>query len=139
MQMEKHITVVAILHLVYSIMGLVGGVVVFAVFTGAGTLMTHVPPAPPDEVFDVAAILWGIGTIIAVALIIFAIPGIIGAIGLLKKKEWGRILVLIVSFFDLLHIPLGTALGGYSIWVLFHNDTLALFRKGAAPTLPATP
>ena len=139
MQMERHITVVAILHLVYCAMGLIGGIIVFAVFSGIGAIITNVPEAPAGEAFNAAAILMLIGTLIAGALIIFAIPGIIGAIGLLKRKEWGRILVLVVSFFDLLHIPLGTMLGGYSIWVLFHNETIPLFRKevAAAPVIPS--
>jgi hypothetical protein len=137
MQMEKHVTVVAILHLAYCAMGLIAGIIVFAVFSGIGAIVTHVPEATTEEAVGAAAILMVIGTIIAGALIIFSIPGIIGAIGLLKHKEWGRILVLIVSFFDLLHIPIGTALGGYSIWVLLNNETLPLFRK--APPAPANP
>jgi len=137
MQMEKHVTVVAILHLAYCAMGLIAGIIVFAVFSGIGAIVTHVPEATTEEAVGAAAILMVIGTIIAGALIIFSIPGILGAIGLLKHKEWGRILVLIVSFFDLLHIPIGTALGGYSIWVLFNNETLPLFRK--VPPTPANP
>jgi hypothetical protein len=138
MQMDKHVTVVAILHLAYCAMGLTGGIIVFAVFSGIGAIVTHVPEASTDEAIGAAAVLMVIGTVIAGALIVFAIPGILGAIGLLKRKEWGRVLVLIVSFFDLLHIPIGTALGGYSIWVLFHNETIPLFRREVAP-VPAKP
>ncbi len=136
MQMEKHVTVVAILHLVYSAMGFIGGLMIFALFTGIGSIVAHVPETPSGDTVGAAAILLVIGTIIAAALVLFAIPGTIGAIGLLKKKEWARILVLIVSFFDLLHIPLGTLLGGYSIWVLFHNETIALFRPATVPPPP---
>jgi hypothetical protein len=139
MQMEKHVTVVAILHLVYSAMALIGGVIVFAVFSGIGGIITHIPEASSGDAFDAAAILWAIGTFIAGFLVIFAIPGIIGAIGLLKRKGWGRILALVVSFFDLLHIPFGTLLGGYSIWVLFHNDTIALFQEVSGGPPPVAP
>ena len=133
MQMEKHVTIVAILHLAYCAMGLIAGIIVFAVFSGIGAIVTHVPDTTTEEAVGAAAILMVIGTVIAAGLILFAIPGIVGAIGLLKHKEWGRILVLIVSFFDLLHIPIGTALGGYSIWVLFHNETIPLFRAAGPP------
>lgn len=139
MQMEKHISVVAILHLVYSSLALLGSILVFAVLAGIGTIVTHAPDTPAEEAISAAAILWGIGTIIAILLIVFAIPGIVGAIGLLKRKEWGRILVIIVSFFDLLHIPLGTILGGYSIWVLFNNETIAILRAGTQPAPQAPP
>jgi hypothetical protein len=46
----------------------------------------------------------------------------------MKKKEWGRITMLVISFFNLIHIPLGTVLGVYSIWVLLNDETIRLFN-----------
>jgi hypothetical protein len=39
-----------------------------------------------------------------------------------------RILVLVVSFFNLLHVPLGTLLGVYSLWVLLNDETIRQFN-----------
>jgi len=52
-----------------------------------------------------------------------------GGIGLLKGKGWGRICVLFVSFLSLMSVPFGTALGIYSIVILFNKETAALFQK----------
>jgi hypothetical protein len=35
--------------------------------------------------------------------------------------------MLVISFFNLLRVPLGTILGGYSIWVLLNDETIRLF------------
>ncbi len=94
-------------------------------------------------VFLIAALLWSVGTyshdyevaeilniiapIIIICGIATALPGIIGGIFLLQFREWSRILVIIVSFIDLINFPVGTALGTYSLWVLLNNDTIKLF------------
>ncbi|MCP4703418.1 MAG: hypothetical protein GY865_02310 [candidate division Zixibacteria bacterium] len=93
--------------------------------------------------FTIALLLWGVGisihdhdaemiiSIIAPIIVIFAVvtalPSIIGGIFLLKFKEWSRILVIIVSFIDLIIFPIGTAVGVYSLWVLLNDDTIKLF------------
>jgi len=56
--------------------------------------------------------------LIAVFVILFfSIPSIIGGWGLLQHKKWALTLVLIMGCFKLFSIPLGTALGVYTIWV----------------------
>jgi hypothetical protein len=54
--------------------------------------------------------------------VLVAVPGLVGGIGLLMKTSWGRIVTLIVSFLKLLDLPFGTALGIYSIVILFRDD-----------------
>jgi hypothetical protein len=60
--------------------------------------------------------------------IVAIIPQISGGVGLLKKKPWGRTLILIVSVLGLVFFPFGTALGIYSIYVLTHQETIKLFE-----------
>ena len=36
--------------------------------------------------------------------------------------------MLVMSFFNLIRIPLGTILGVYSIWVLLNDETIRLFN-----------
>jgi hypothetical protein len=69
-----------------------------------------------------------IATVAIWVVIIFSIPGIIAGIGLFKRKEWARILTLILSVIKLMNIPIGTAVGAYSIWVLVQDETTALFK-----------
>lgn len=117
--MEKHLTAVAALHVGLSILGGLLGIFIFVLLTGIGVI------AQEKEAFFILSI---IGTGVGVFFLFLSVPGIIGGIGLFKRKEWARILVLILSAIELLNIPFGTALGIYSIWVLVHEDTIQLFR-----------
>ncbi len=127
--MEKHVQVLGILHIVYSAFGLLAGTILFFLFMGIGTFLGSLPDTPDAVSQGIPALLFVIGLVIGTILFIVSVPGIIGGIGLLNRKEWARILTLIVGFFDLLSIPLGTALGVYTIWVLMNDQTIALFRK----------
>ena len=118
--MEKHVTAVAALHVGLSILGILLGIFLFVLLTGIGVIAQE-----KEALF----ILSTIGTGVGLFLLIISVPGIIGGIGLFKRKEWARILVLILSAIDLLNIPIGTALGIYSIWVLVQKETVQLFRQ----------
>jgi len=81
----------------------------------------------PNIGYEASYILRLIATWVSIFLAVFSAPEIIGGIGLLKRKEWGRILVLVVSFFNLVNFPLGTALGVYSFIILLKEETVRLF------------
>jgi hypothetical protein len=136
--MEKHITLVGILNIVYNFFALIGACVFFAIAIGFRYFlellsryhhdgMSEIPP----EIMDMIPIIL---TAIGILILVFSIIGIIGAIGVMKRKEWGRIMMLVISFFNLIHIPLGTVLGVYSIWVLLNDDTIRLIN----PTVNAS-
>jgi hypothetical protein len=40
------------------------------------------------------------------------------ACALLTRQPWARVLAIVFSIFALIHLPLGTALGVYTLWVL---------------------
>ena len=115
--MKKHIELLAILHLVYSGLALAVAAFCFMLMSGIGFL-TH------DAL--VMSILGTIGVIVSVLITVLAIPGIIAGIGLLKMKAWARILAIIVGCLNLLHVPFGTALGVYTLWVLLNDETREL-------------
>jgi len=131
--MERHITVVAVLHIAYNIVGILIGLFLFTFLTGIGIFTGD----------DVAlTVLMLVATFLAGLFLIGSIPGIIGGIFLLQRREWARILVIIVSFFDLLHVPLGTLLGAYSLWVLLNSEVVAACQGravGSAVPVPAGP
>jgi hypothetical protein len=130
MQMEKHVQVLAILHIVYSSISLVAGGIAFLIFFGTGLFLEGVNDINSGGV-NVPAIIFTVGLVITTFLVVLSIPGIVGGIGLLKHKEWARILVLVIGFIDLLHIPLGTLLGIYTIWTLMNADAIKLFAPAA--------
>jgi hypothetical protein len=135
--MEKHITVVGVLNIVYSAMNLLGAAVLVGVAVGTKYIVEvlyyrHVID-PRDFPYELWDIIPAFLVLVAILLVIFSLPGIIGGIGVLRRKEWGRIMVLVISFFNLLNIPLGTVLGGYSIWAMMTSETVGLFRGEKAP------
>jgi hypothetical protein len=71
------------------------------------------------------------GIALSTFIALLGLPKIIGGIGLLKGHEWGRILILVVSFLSLINIPFGTALGIYSMIILFNPQTVKLFNPNA--------
>ena len=67
------------------------------------------------------------GTMLVVFLVLTSLPGLIAGIGLLKSRSWARILGIVVAILNLIHIPIGTAVGIYALWVLLNRETEQLF------------
>jgi hypothetical protein len=118
--MEKHINVVASIQIAFSILGLIIGVVGFIVLRVIGGISGD---------HDALFVLNLIAYIALIFFIVLSIPGLIAGFGLLKRKEWARILTLILSVIDLFNFPIGTAVGVYSIWALSNSEVAALFKK----------
>lgn len=118
--MEKHVNVVAALHIGLSIFGISVALIVAIILNFAGSFITD-PTAVKIIPIITGIVVW--------VVIFFSIPGIIAGIGLFRRKEWARILTLILSVIKLMNIPIGTAVGIYSIWVLVQEETTALFKK----------
>jgi len=130
--MEKHITLVGILNIVYESLGIIGSFVLFAIAIGFRYFFEfisrfdhHGMDEVPPELMDIIPFIL---TVIGIFILVFSIIGIIGAVGVIKRKEWGRITLLVISFFNLIHIPLGTILSVYNIWVLLNDESIRLFN-----------
>lgn len=118
--MKTHISAAAIIHLVLASLGLI---VVFIAYAFADVLLSFIEVE--TYVADIgSAVLAVIFTISAIKQIIT----IIGAIGLLNYKRWGRVIILIASALDLLLFPIGTILGAYSFWALLNSESQEVFR-----------
>jgi len=122
--MENHLTAVGALSIGLSVLGILIGAFIFILLAGIGF-------AVQEE--DASIVLLTIGTVFGFLFLILSIPGIIGGIGIFKRKEWARILVLVVSAMHLINIPIGTAIGAYSIWVLVQKETILLFNPIVPP------
>ena len=118
--MERHINVVASLHIGLSILGLIIGIIVFAVLNVTGGFVQEI---------EAQKILAIIANVVVVVITVLSIPGLIAGIGLFKRKEWARILTLIISVLHLFNFPLGTAVGVYSIWALVQPEVVEQFKK----------
>ena len=116
--MRTHIKVVGIVNLLYSAMGILAaaGVLLGGIFTSLATLNPIV-------------LIVGTVTSVLIAIVIGAISvfGLIAGFALLSHQQWARYVMLFVSAWRLFRWPWGTLFGGYSIWVLTHDDTRRLF------------
>lgn len=122
MNTDQHVTVLSILHIASSALLLLAAGIVFFFVVGGGLISGE----------QEAILITGtVGTVVAGFLVVLAIPGIAGGIGLLKRKEWARVLVLILGFLNLLNFPLGTMLGVYTIWALMRQEATEYFRTYA--------
>ena len=125
--MAQHVKILAILHIVFSAIGLVAGFVVLLIFGGLAGLIGTSQIRSPDQGVLGFALLGGIGGFIFLIVLALSLPGLIGGIGLLQFKPWARKLMIAVSACDLLGFPLHTALGIYGLWVLLNRDAERLF------------
>ena len=116
--MEKHITVLGVLYIALSTLGILVAVFIFTAIVGGGIL------SGDSKAMAITAI---VGPAIAFFLLLVSAPGFVGGVFLLKRRPWARILVLVLGFLNLIEIPIGTALGIYTIWVLLKNETIQLF------------
>ncbi|NOZ12090.1 MAG: hypothetical protein GXO69_00405 [Acidobacteria bacterium] len=120
--METHVKVVAILHLIFSGMMLLAGLIIATLVISGGLISG-------DK--TAIAITSGVAFFFGILFVCLSVPAIVGAIGTLKLKNWGRILLIIVGILNLPGFPVGTALGGYTLWVLFQKETESLFSGKA--------
>jgi hypothetical protein len=116
--MDQHVKIVAILSIVFGVLMAFLGLALFGIIAGAG-----VAGGEREEIIITGAV----GTAIGGLFVLLSLPSIIGGIGLLKRRDWGRILILIVAALSLLNFPFGTAYGIYAFWVLMNDQTRPLF------------
>jgi predicted Ser/Thr protein kinase len=119
-RMEKHVTLVAVINIVFGTLRLLIGMIAFAAIWGGGRI------SQDPTAMKITGI---VATGVAIFFAVISVPELIGGIGLLKRRGWARILVLIISILNLLNIPIGTAIGIYTIWVLLKDETARLFAE----------
>ena len=114
-----HIRLLGILWIAISAFRLIPGLILVSLFHEGFEFM---PPGVPPFVHG---LLQGIGT----ALIIGAVLGLAAGAGLLQRQPWARLLAIIMAFLNLMDMPLGTALGVYTLWVLLPAKSEEEYRQ----------
>lgn len=121
--MEQHVRILAWINLILGGLGVAAAVVVGSLFGFVGLFTGDLAAAGGFAFF---------GALMTVFIAIFCVPQLIAGWGLLKYAEWARILTIILSVLSLPGFPVGTLAGGYGLWVLFNDETIALFRARQA-------
>jgi hypothetical protein len=124
--LNTHVPIVGWLSIVCSSFGLLLGVCGFLLLTGLGVFAA----AESGEMVALGVM----GIIGVVALLFFAVlalPGLLAGYGLLRRKKWGQVLGLVDGLLNLFSIPLGTAIGAYTLFVLLQNSADDYFEGQA--------
>jgi hypothetical protein len=117
--MQLHVKILGWLHIVGNALLFLGGVLMFFFLVGLGVFIGD------PEALPILSIVGTVGGILMVAL---AIPGLVAGYGLLKGRNWARILALVLAVFGLPNFPVGTAMAVYTGFVLLQNAAAEYFR-----------
>jgi hypothetical protein len=123
--MDQHVKVIAILNIVFGVIGVLIALGFLVFFGGLAGLVGA--DADPDGPVGAAA-LGLVGGMLFLCIGLFSVPSIIAGYGLLHFRPWALTLTIVMSILNLINFPFGTALGVYGLWVLMNKDTKPLFK-----------
>jgi len=128
-RLHEHLRLLAILWFAFSAFEALGG---FILFILDNTVFRHSQDlgVPPQSSFLHLLFLF-----LAVFLFLKAAAGFLAGYGLLERMPWARPLTLVLAFLALIHPPMGTALGVYTLWVLLparSEEEYEQYQKGQA-------
>ena len=119
-ELEKHVKILGWLNIVLGVLTIVIMGFVGIALMGAGLLSGELEAM--GVMFIVAL---GVGFI----MLMISIPGILAGWGLLKGKNWARVVALVLGCLNILSFPFGTTVGVYTLWVLLlHDDSHDYFN-----------
>jgi|SRR5579864_946257 len=121
-KVQRNLQVLAILWLVAGALNLIFG---FALFTVGRIIFVNIlanTALRSDGFNTVAPLLHTVLVFVGGFVIVKAMLGLATGLGLLQRQSWARPLAIVMSFFELLHIPFGTALGIYTLVVLLPGE-----------------
>jgi hypothetical protein len=124
----RHVAFLSRLMFAWSAFNAIVGVAVLAFAVSAASLALTGGAENPGT--EVAAGITA-ATLAVLALAAFTWGGVhyLCARGLAATRAWARLLGLALGLFNLPLVPLGTALGGYALWVLLNEDTRRRFAS----------
>lgn len=117
-QLNTHVNVLGWVNIASGIFFLLIGAFVFFLLTTIGAVSGE---------REALAILSLVGTFVAGLMVVLALPSMVAGYGLLKRKNWARVLAIILGVFNLMNFPIGTLIGIYTFWVLLQNEAREYF------------
>ena len=116
-RVSRHVRNLGILWMVYSAIHLIPGLILQS--------MPHWLPFRYDYPFFLGGIFRAIGAM----LMLKGVLGLIAGWGLLDRQSWARMLAIVLGFLSLIHMPFGTAIGIYTLWVLLPGASEQEYRQ----------
>lgn len=120
-RIERHVRMLGMFWLAYSVLRLVGGWFFSAFFRQIGTYgIPHLP-------FFVSGMMRGAG----IFLLATGLLGLVAGWGLIERQPWARMLAIVLGVLSLIHFPVGTALGIFTLWVLLPAESAQEYERTA--------
>lgn len=114
-RVQDHLNLLAIFWFAISAFNAIGGVVLYIV---ANTILA------PGGSAGAPIFLRPLLSVVAIMVLGGAALGFFAGWGLMHKEPWARTLTVVLAFFVLfINIPVGTAVGVYSLWVLLPAES----------------
>jgi hypothetical protein len=120
---ERHISVLGIIYIALGALGILAALLLFVGVTGEGLF---------SENRETILITTSAGAAVTALLVLISIFAIIGGSGLLQRRSWARMLVIVLGCLYLLSFPLGTGVGIYTLWALTKQEARAALSPGRA-------
>jgi hypothetical protein len=118
--MRQHIDILGWIYVALGVIGVLVALFIFGIMGAVGAL---------SDDAKASVLLTGIGFFLAVFVAALSLPNLIGGWGLLKRRSWSRILVLILGCIQLLGFPFHTAIGIYTLWALTKPEAQQLLSR----------
>lgn len=118
-RIESHRTLLGVLWILYGVLGIVPSLFLLGFSHFALPFMGG---AMPPHILHMWPFLSGFVGLIGAVSLVLAVAHLAAGIGILQRQNWARMLALIVAFLALIHVPFGTLLGIYTIWVFISAD-----------------
>ncbi|HEX8097396.1 MAG TPA: hypothetical protein VF507_05145 [Pyrinomonadaceae bacterium] len=138
MTAREHNRLLGIFFLIHGGLQAMGAIFMLFLFPVMFATMPEFKNLPPDfpRGFFVGIMIF------AVAFsLLFALPPLAAGFGFFKVKPWARTAGFVAGILALLSIPLGTALGVYTLWFLQSEQgkQFYMYGGGEAPLPPPPP
>lgn len=125
-RVADHRHILGILWVIYSLFHLLGAGVLFVMGT---TFIPHMITMNPPRNGPPLTFIPHLITFFAILVLGKGLFAAAGGIGLLQKSAWARTVALLSGFVALLDVPVGLALGIYTIWVLMSTNAETDYAK----------
>jgi len=120
-RVQSHIHLLAILWFALSAFNALAGMFLLILGTSLFPHLHEMKGVPPDVPIGFLTALFSTLGIIVLAK---AACGFVAGWGLTNRAHWARIVALVLAFITMFtNIPLGTALGVYTMWVLLPSES----------------
>ncbi len=133
--MARHVTFLTRLVFIWAAINGLAGAALLAFSLAAVTLALSPSGQPPGSEVAAGVTAATLG-VLGISALAWALIHLIVARGLSARRWWARSLTLLLSAFDVLLLPLGTALALYALWVLLQEESRRHFVQGPGSVVP---